>query len=204
MEPTSLLVFCSALFLAAASPGPGIAAIVGRVLGRGAKGALAFTAGMAVGDVVWLTLAICGLAVLAQTFHVIFLGVKWAGVAYLLLLALKMWTSPAVASAVMPDRRRERPTSLFFGGLALSMGNPKVMIFYVAFLPTMMDITSISVLGYVILVFATLGVLTLVFGIYVVLATRARLLFTSSKALQIVNRSSATVMTGAAAWVASR
>jgi threonine/homoserine/homoserine lactone efflux protein len=46
MEPTSLLVFCSALFLAAASPGPGIAAIVGRVLGRGAKGALAFTAGM--------------------------------------------------------------------------------------------------------------------------------------------------------------
>jgi threonine/homoserine/homoserine lactone efflux protein len=120
---------------------------------------------------VWLTLAICGLAVLAQTFHVIFLGVKWAGVAYLLLLALKMWTSPAVASAVMPDRRREIPKSLFFGGLALSTGNPKVMIFYVAFLPTMMDITSISVLGYVILVFATLGVLTLVFGIYVVLAT---------------------------------
>ena len=69
MDLTALIVFASALFVAAASPGPGIAAIVARVLGRGMNGAVAFTAGVALGDVVWLTVAILGLAVVAQTFR---------------------------------------------------------------------------------------------------------------------------------------
>ncbi len=72
MDLTSLLVFTGALFVAAASPGPGIAAIVARVLGRGMNGAIAFTAGVALGDVVWLTFAVLGLAVVAQTFQAVF------------------------------------------------------------------------------------------------------------------------------------
>lgn len=66
MDLASLLVFTGALSVAAASPGPGIAAIVARVLGGGMKGAIAFTAGVALGDVVWLTFAVLGLAVVAQ------------------------------------------------------------------------------------------------------------------------------------------
>ena len=62
IDPAALLVFASALVVAAASPGPGIAAIVARVLGRGMRGAVAFTAGVALGDVVWLTIAVFGLA----------------------------------------------------------------------------------------------------------------------------------------------
>ena len=84
MDLASLLIFVGALFVAAASPGPGIAAIVARVLGRGMNGAIAFTAGVALGDVVWLTLAILGLAVVAQTFHFAFVAIKYAGAAYLL------------------------------------------------------------------------------------------------------------------------
>lgn len=52
LDPMALPVFAGALFVAAASPGPGIAAIVARVLGSGTAGALAFTAGVAIGDVV--------------------------------------------------------------------------------------------------------------------------------------------------------
>jgi len=65
MDLTSLLVFTGALFVAAASPGPGIAAIVARVLGGGMNGAIAFTAGVALGDVVWLTFAVLGLGLSA-------------------------------------------------------------------------------------------------------------------------------------------
>ena len=60
---------------------------------------MAFTVGVALGDIVWLSLAVAGLAVLAQTFHWLFLVVKWAGVAYLLFLAWKMWRTPAKAVA---------------------------------------------------------------------------------------------------------
>jgi threonine/homoserine/homoserine lactone efflux protein len=204
MELSGLVIFCTALFLAAASPGPGLAAIVARVLGRGAKGAVTFTVGIAVGDVVWLTLAVCGLAVLAQTFHVVFLIVKWIGVAYLLYLAWKLWSAPVAAQAIAADTRRESQTGLFLAGLAVTMGNPKVMVFYLALLPTILDLTSISLLGYAELVIATLAVLAVVFGIYIGLAARARLMFTSPKAMRMVNRGSATAMTGAAAWVALR
>jgi threonine/homoserine/homoserine lactone efflux protein len=204
MDLASLAIYAAALFLAAASPGPGIAAIVARVLGRGLPGAAAFTAGVAVGDVVWLSLAVAGLAVLAQSFHGVFLAVKWAGVAYLLYLAWCMWTAPASPMAIAADTRREHPLTLFLAGLAVTMGNPKVMVFYLALLPTILDLGRISLLGYAELVAATLAVLAAVFGSYIALAARARLLFTSPAAIRRANRGAAAAMTGAAAWVASR
>ncbi|NIX75708.1 LysE family translocator [Microvirga terricola] len=204
MDLTGLLVFSTALLIAAASPGPGIAAIVARVLGRGTKGAVAFTAGVAIGDVVWLTFAIVGLAALAQTFHEVFLVIKWAGIAYLLYIAYKLWTAPAVAREVEANEVYEHPAKLFLGGLAVTMGNPKVMVFYLALLPTILDLTKVTMLGYVELVAATLAVLTVVLGAYIVLAARARRLFTSAKAIKALNRTTGTVMAGAAAAIAAR
>src|SRR3954454_8864432 len=204
LDPTALLVFAGALFVAAASPGPGIAAIVARVLGRGTDGAIAFPAGVAVGDVVWLTFAIAGLAVLAQTFQAVFLVVKYAGAAYLLYLAWKLWTAPAAAREVSAATTRESPAKLFLGGLAVTMGNPKVMVFYLALLPNLLDLGSIGAIGYAELVGVVLAVLGTVFSSYILLAARARRLFTSSRAMQAINRTSGVVMAGAAVAIATR
>ena len=204
MNLTGLLVFATALFIAAASPGHGIAAIVARVLGRGMRGALAFTAGVAIGDVVWLTIAILGLAAVAQTFQGVFEVIKYAGAAYLLYLAYRLWTAPAAAHAVEAETSRERPLRLFLGGLAVTMGNPKVMVFYLALLPTLLDVAGVTVIGYAELVAVTLGVLAVVFAGYVLLAARARRLFTSPRALRLVNRGTGAVMAGAAAAIATR
>jgi threonine/homoserine/homoserine lactone efflux protein len=202
MDLAGLLLFATALFIAAASPGPGIAAIVARVLGRGTQGAVAFGAGLAIGDVVWLTFAVVGLAALAQAFHGVFLVVKYAGAAYLLYIAYRLWTAPAAAQEVGANRTAENPARVFLGGLAVTMGNPKVMVFYLALLPTFLDLTRITVLGYAELVAATLGVLAVVFTGYIVLAARARRLFTSPRAIRILNRTTGTVMAGAAAIAA--
>jgi threonine/homoserine/homoserine lactone efflux protein len=204
MDFPGLMLFATALLIAAASPGPGIAAIVARVLGRGTRGAAAFTAGLAIGDVVWLTFAVVGLAALAQAFHGIFVAVKYAGAAYLLYLAYKLWTAPAVPHGVEAAATREHPAKLFLGGLAVTMGNPKVMVFYLALLPTLLDLTRLTVLGYAGLVVATLAVLTLVFSSYILLAARARRLFTSETAIRGINRATGAVMAGAAAAIASR
>jgi threonine/homoserine/homoserine lactone efflux protein len=204
MDLAGLVLFSSALFIAAASPGPGIAAIVARVLGRGPQEAAIFSVGVAIGDVVWLSFAILGLATLAQTFHEVFLIIKYAGAAYLLFIAYKLWTAPAAAQEVTADERGENPVRLLLGGLALTLGNPKTMVFYLALLPTFLDLTRITVLGYAELAAATLAVLAVVFGGYIVLATRARRLFTSARAIRILNRTTGTVMAGAAAAVAAR
>jgi threonine/homoserine/homoserine lactone efflux protein len=204
MDLAGLLVFASALFIAAASPGPGIAAIVARVLGRGAGGAVAFTAGVAIGDVVWLSFAILGLSALAQAFQGVFEMVKYAGAAYLLYLAWKLWTAPAEPHAVALEASRERPLRLFVAGHAVTMGNPKVMVFYLALLPALIDTARVTLAGYAALVAVTLAVLTLVFSGYVLLAARARRLFTSPRALKLVNRGTGAVMAGAAAAIATR
>jgi threonine/homoserine/homoserine lactone efflux protein len=204
VDLAGLVIFATALFVAAASPGPGVAAIVARVLGRGPAGAVAFTAGIAMGDVVWLSFAIGGLAVLAQTFHGVFVAVKWIGVAYLLFLAWKMWRTQPAGHEVAAEVREERPAALFAAGLTVTMGNPKVMVFYLALLPTILDLARVTVLGYAELVLVTLAVLALVFGAYIALAARTRALFSSPRALRAVNRGSAAAMAGAATWVASR
>ena len=204
MDLAGLLLFSSALFIAAASPGPGIAAIVARVLGRGPKEAVAFSIGVALGDVVWLTFAILGLAALAQAFHEVFLVIKYAGAAYLLYIAYKIWTAPAVAKDVKPEAGTEHPTKLLLGGLALTLGNPKTIVFYLALLPTILDLTRITVLGYAELVVATLSVVGVVFAGYIVLAARARQLFATPMAIRIPNRTTGALLAGAAAAVASR
>src|SRR5262249_23500099 len=131
MDTTGLAVFASALLVAAASPGPGIAALVARVIGRGIEGAGAFAAGLILGDLVWLAVGVLGLAFIAQTFHEIFLVIKYGGAAYLLYLAYKMWTAPVRTQEIAADRGSESRVRLFLAGLAVTLGNPKVVAFYI-------------------------------------------------------------------------
>jgi len=205
MDLTALAIFGGALLVAAVSPGPAIAALVARVLARGTAGAAAFSIGLAIGDVVWLTSAILGLAYIAKTFGWIFLAVKYAGAAYLLYIAWKMWTAPAViAESGESVPKAARPLRLFAAGLSLTLGNPKTMVFYLALLPNLIDLAHVTALGYAELVVVTLSVLAVVFGGYTLLAARARRLIASPRSLRLVNRGSSAVMAGAAVAIAAR
>lgn len=204
MDLGSVLVFAGALCVAAASPGPGIAAIVARVLGRGMPGAIAFTAGVAVGDVVWLCVAVLGLAAIAQSFHAVVLVIKYAGAAYLLWLAWKLWSAPVEVAEGPAPRAEVNRIRLFLGGLAVTLGNPKVMVFYLALLPNIVDLGALSLWGLAELSAVTLAVLAMVFGSYIVLAGRARALLRSPAALRRVNRGSGLVMATAAVTIAAK
>ena len=65
-----LVAYAAALAIAAVIPGPGVAALVGQALGRGLRPSLFFLGGIALGDVVWLTVAIAGLAALAAAHDI--------------------------------------------------------------------------------------------------------------------------------------
>jgi threonine/homoserine/homoserine lactone efflux protein len=203
MDLTGLFVFAAALAVAAASPGPTITALVARVLVRGTSGALAFMLGLQVGEIIWLGAAVLGLAFIAKTFAVAFMVLKYAGAAYLAYLAWRMWTSP-IAHHDAPAPKAEHPARLFLAAVSLTLGNPKIMVFYLALLPNLIDLGRVTILGFVELVAVTLVILTAIDGTYILLAARARRLISSPRAMRLVNRSSGALLAGAAVAVATR
>ncbi len=204
MDAQSLLIYASALLIASATPGPGIATIVARVLGRGPLAGIPLAMGLAAGDVIWLTTGIWGLVALARTFAEVFLVVKWAGIAYLVYLAWRMWTAAVAERDIGADSRTEPASALFMTGLVVCLGNPKVMAFYWALAPTLFDMTKVTVADWLALVATTLACLTTTFGTYITLANRARSLFKQADTLRTVNRTAAVAIAGTALWMAAR
>ncbi len=203
MAFSSLLIFAGALIVAAGSPGPSIAALVARVISKGFRDVFPFLAAMWIGEAIWLSMAVFGLAFVAQTFHLAFVVVKWAGVAYLVYLAWKMWTAPvAVGDADMP--REDSPVRLFLAGMAVTLGNPKIMMFYLALLPTIIDLGAVTLIGWAELTLTMAIVLIAIDLAWVLAAAQARKLLRSKRAMLIANRVSAATMGGAAAAIAAR
>lgn len=203
MDVTSLLIFAGALFVAAGSPGPSIAALVARVLTSGWRNVLPFLAAMWLGEAVWLSLAVWGLAAVAQTLHGIFVLIKYAGAAYLLYLAWRMWFAPVeLRDGALPQDRSG--AKLFAAGMAVTLGNPKIMMFYLALLPAIIDLATVSVAGWAALTLTMVMVLVVIDFVWVALAAQARRWLRSPRAVRLSNRASATMMAGAAAAIASK
>ena len=203
MTLSALLVFALALLVAAGSPGPSIAALVARVLTNGLRDVLPFLAAMWLGEVLWLTVAVTGLAVVAQTFHGLFLLLKVVGILYLLWLAWNMWFAPAEpAGDALPSG--QRPWRMFAAGLTVTLGNPKIMVFYLALLPMLIDLHRVGPVEWGQLVMVMLAVLAGIDLAWALLAARARRLLRSPRAVRLVNRTSASVMAGAAVAIAAK
>jgi threonine/homoserine/homoserine lactone efflux protein len=204
MDLTALLIFTGALLVGAASPGPGVVALVARVIAGGLAGVVPFIAGLILGDLLWLAAAVLGLAVVAHAFHEAFATIKFVGAAYLLYLAYRMWTAQAEATITTASPRRDRNSGLFLAGLSVTLGNPKVAGFYLALLPNLIDLGRVDLLGYAEMAGLCVAVLTVVFGGYALAAARARALFNSPRAVRLFNRTGGTLMAGAAIAVASK
>ncbi|MEC9342727.1 MAG: LysE family translocator [Pseudomonadota bacterium] len=204
MALSSFLAYTLALGIAAAIPGPGVAALVGRALGTGFRRTMPMLAGLVLGDLLYLTLAILGLALLAHTFETAFLAVRIAGALYLLWLAWKFWTSGLTPERIERAPGRRDGLLSFAAGFAVTMGNPKTIVFYMALLPVVIDMTGVGLVDWAVLFVLTVLILYVVLVPYVALASRARSALANRATLKIVNRSAAIAMTGAAGFILAR
>lgn len=202
MSQLAFFTFAMILLVAVISPGPAVAALLARIMARGTEGIAAFCAGLVIGDLIWLSCAMFGLAALAALFQPLFLVVKYCGAAYLLYLAWKLWSGAGAPLASEPVRGQGR--QLFGAALLISMGNPKVMLFYLAVLPTVIDLTRLTVMDMLELAGIVALVVSAVLAGYVLLAAQARRMFTSARAVRRLNRGAALAMAGAAATIVAR
>lgn len=201
MNAASLAIFATAYAMMVAMPGPGVAALMARVLSQGMKGIPALIAGYLVGDLSWFAAAALGLAAIAKTFAFGFLFIKYVGAIYLLYLAYKMWTKPSViAEAEVASDVTDG--QLFMTGLTVTLGNPKPMAFFLALLPTVIDLEALTVLAFVELSVVICALLVISLVVYALLADRARRFVSDARAMKVLNRICGTALAGAAVAVA--
>jgi threonine/homoserine/homoserine lactone efflux protein len=204
MDFTGLLLFATVYLVAVASPGPGMALVVARGLSVGTRSAPAFIAGFVVGDLVWFTVAATGMAVVARAFETLFLFIKFAGCLYLLFLAWRIWTSPIKTADAAAVAVEVKALPSFLSSLSLTLGNPKVIVFFLSLMPLVVDLQSLTPIVFAELAAVIVLVFTPVLAATLLLAERARRVFQSERALRRINKGTAAMMAGAAVAIAAR
>lgn len=160
---TALTFFAMALLLALA-PGPDNLFVLAHAARHGAAAGLRIVLGLCAGIVVHTTAVATGLAMLVAATPLALTAIKFAGAFYLMRLAWLTVRAPVAAAPVVADDAATG-RRLVVRGLVMNVTNPKVMLFFVAFLPQFVDPQRGPVAGQVALLGALFAVATLlVFG----------------------------------------
>jgi threonine/homoserine/homoserine lactone efflux protein len=131
----TLLAFVLAATLLVAIPGPAVFYIVNRGISQGRRAAVVSALGIETGALVHVVAATVGLSALIASSRELFLVVKYAGAAYLILLGILVWRSREdVHVGALPIRKNSH-RRLYAQGILVNVFNPKVGIFFLAFLP---------------------------------------------------------------------
>lgn len=204
MSFESGLTFFIAIFIFGITPGPGIFALLGRSIAYDAKSCIPLALGMAISDVGYLIMACFGLAALAENWGAAFTVIRLLGAAYLMYLGWKMWTAPVNTNIQADGHKQDHWLGLFFQGALISASNPKVILFYIAFLPTFMDLSAlqlsdIATASLLTIVALMSGLMMIVYG-----TSRAKQALRSSRAMKSLNRIAGTIMAGAGVFLATR
>lgn len=186
MDFLTSLAFCGALTIFAATPGPGTFAVIARGLGSGFKHGLFMGFGMVLGDLIFLLIAIYGLSSVAIILGDLFVFLKYIGGAYLVYLGYKIFKSKTFHSPLNSSKSISYKSD-FTSGLFICLGNPKVIFFYLGFLPTFIDLTSLTNNDIILIVILVIIVLNIVLGSYAYFASKAKKAIKKPKTQKIMN-----------------
>jgi threonine/homoserine/homoserine lactone efflux protein len=200
MSLQAYLAFVAACIALALVPGPVVTLLIGNGLRHGTRAALINIAGVQAGLLIVIGIVAIGLTSLMATMGYWFDWLRLAGAAYLVWLGIKLIRAPA--EGISAEEAPPPPRGGFFlQGLLVLLSNPKLLIFFGAFLPQFMDmsrdhVSQVTLLGLTFMVIAGLTD-----GIYALLAGRARKFF-SARRTRLVSRISGSFMIGGGVWLA--
>jgi threonine/homoserine/homoserine lactone efflux protein len=163
-DKAAFLAFLIAAFALNLAPGPDMLYVIGRSVGQGRKAGIVSSLGVFVGCWAHILAAAFGIAALLRSSPVAFNVVRYAGAAYLIYLGIKMLAQKTDLSS--PQLKAESLDAIFRQGAITNMLNPKVAIFFLAFLPQFVDARR----GNVVLQILLLGLIFNVGGTLVNLA----------------------------------
>jgi threonine/homoserine/homoserine lactone efflux protein len=194
--PPSIWAFALASLLIELTPGPNMTYLAIISVSKGRRAGFATVAGVATGLAVLGVIGAVGVAAIVQASPPLYQGLRWAGVIYLLWLALQGWRGEKDGFSDGFDPRH------FVRGLVTNLLNPKAALFYVTVLPQFID-RSKPLLGQTLVLSAIyVTVATLVHGMIVVLAGSLRPFLTAPRKEMLVRRTLSLLLALVALWFA--
>lgn len=185
--PADLLLYAGALFVLFLTPGPVWVALIARTLTGGFHGAWPLALGVVVGDVLWPFLAILGVSWIVSVYADFMIVLRW--IACLTFIVMGVMVIRHAGQSISKDSRLTRPGMWagFLAGLAVILGNPKAVLFYMGMLPGFFDLTKLTWAD--IAAICTLSFIVPLTGnlILALFIGRARALLTSPSALRRTN-----------------
>ena len=191
------LAFAVAASIIILIPGPTVMMLVGYGLARGRGIALFTMPGVALGNLLAITLAFAGVGALLATSAWLFTIVKWVGAAYLIWLGIGLWRAKPEAPGKRQSHHRQKPKRIFFHAFAITALNPKSIAFFMAFLPQFMSSDAALLPQYLILTLTWVAVSAIFDSIYALAAGTARETIQQPSIAKAVNRLGGSVMIGA-------
>lgn len=201
MNPELYMAFVAATVALILLPGPNIALIVANSLSYGGRRALFTVAGTSGAMVLQLTLTCIGMTSLLLFLAEWFDWLRWLGVAYLVFLGVRAWRAPPADLERQPSREASR-RRLFCQGFLVSATNPKVLLFYVAFLPQFVDPARPLVLQLVVLSLTFVAIAATLDSGFALAAGRARLWLRNVARTRLLNRLTGGFLIGAGVGLA--
>jgi threonine/homoserine/homoserine lactone efflux protein len=160
-----------------ATPGTGALYTLGTALSRGWRAAVVAAVGCTLGTIPHAVAAVTGLAALLHASGVAFAAIKYAGVAYLLWMAWQTWRDTGALALPSGDEPAHRlpVRTLLTSGVTLNLLNPKLTLFFFAFLPQFVPAGTPGAVGHMLGLSAVFMVVTfVVFAAYGVAAGAVR------------------------------
>ena len=159
--------FVAAIIVFLLIPGPGNLALITSTGKGGIQGGLAATLGLIAGDQVLMWAAVAGVAALLAAYPTAFHAVRWLGASYLAWLGFRMLLAKPGAAPIL----NIRPRQFFRQALAITLLNPKAIVFYMAFFPLFVDPVRHQGLATFGVMAATIATLTFLYGLIATLLT---------------------------------
>jgi threonine/homoserine/homoserine lactone efflux protein len=193
------LAFLVTTALFAFIPGPAMLYAAAQTLARGRRSGLMASLGIHLGGYMHVTAAAAGLSVLFHAVPLLYMAVKFVGVAYLIWLGISLFRAKARGDADMPDIELKTGRRAFFESVAIEVLNPKTALFFLAFLPQFVDASAAFPVWFQLLLLGT--IVNLVFSFADILCVMlagvlAERLSRSGPAQRLMQRAGGAVIVG--------
>jgi threonine/homoserine/homoserine lactone efflux protein len=193
MDLSSALALIAATFIFVITPGPGIIAIISMSLSRGMVHGMVLSLGLILGDIVYLLVAIYGLSLLMDILGDFFMFVRIIGGIYFLYLGYTM-VSSKVNRFKLDKHVSHSKKKAYFQGLFISLSNPKVILFYLGFLPAFIDLETLSNSDVIIVTLTIFFTLVCGAFLYAIMVAWAKKVIEDEEKLKLLNRISGGLM----------